>query len=308
MMKLVKTVIAAAALGCVAAAGAQTAQKKHASSNNAVHTSASAPNPIPVLLPSKSEIEAALQRSFGYDPALLWTILDVKPAEIPGLVDVLVSVNRQQPFHMYMAPEMKHVIIGQMQPFGPNPFEPAREKLKAADGPTRGAAKPVIEIVEFSDLECPHCKAAVPVLDKLLTDFPQVRLTFQQFPLPASLHPWAMKAAEYADCAGRQDPQAFWKFVDSVFENQGSIALATSDDKLKELANAAGLDGEKLATCSTAAETESRVEKSMALGQSLGVNSTPTVFINGREIPGISPNAYDQLKQIVQFEIEHAGK
>lgn len=307
-MNLAKTLILTATLCCVATAGAQSAQKKHASSKNVAHTSASAPNPTPVLLPNKSQIEGALQRSYGYDPALLWTILDVKPAEIPGLVDVLVSVNRQQPFHMYMAPEMKHVIIGQMQPFGPNPFEPAREKLKAADGPTHGAAKPVIEIVEFSDLECPHCKAAVPVLEKLLTDFPQVRLTFQQFPLPASLHPWAMKAAEYADCASRQDPKAFWKFVDSVFENQGSIALATSDDKLKDLANATGLDGEKLATCATAPETESRVEKSMALGQSLGVNSTPTVFINGREIPGISPNAYDQLKQIVQFEIEHADK
>jgi protein-disulfide isomerase len=209
---------------------------------------------------------------------------------------------------MYMAPEMKHVIIGQMQPFGPNPFEPAREKLKAADGPTRGAAKPAIEIVEFSDLECPHCKAAVPVLEKLLTDFPQVRLTFQQFPLPATLHPWALKAAEYADCAGRQNTQAFWKFVDSVFENQGSIALATADDKLKELGSATGLDGEKLSACAATPETESRVEKSIALGQSLNVNSTPTVFVNGREVLGIANVPYEQLKSMVQFEIEHAGK
>ncbi|HKW75381.1 MAG TPA: thioredoxin domain-containing protein [Terriglobales bacterium] len=307
-MKLVNTFIFILVLCVVAAGAGQSTRKKQASAKNAAHTSTSTAAPSPVLLPSKTEIEAALQRSFGYDSALSWTILDVKPAEIPGLVDVLVSVNRQQPFHMYMAPEMKHVIIGQMQPFGANPFEPAREKLKAADGPSRGASKPVIEIVEFSDLECPHCKVAVPVLEKLLTDFPQVRLTFQQFPLPASLHPWAMKGAEYADCAGHQDPQAFWKFVDSVFENQGSIALATADDKLKEFANAAGLDGEKLAACAATPETESRVEKSIALGQSLNVNSTPTVFINGREIPGISPNAYDQLKQVVQFEIEHAGK
>lgn len=303
-MKLLKTFVLSAALCSIAAAGTQPSQRKQPSAKEVAHSS----TPSPVLLPSKTEIEAALQRSYGYDPGLSWTILDIKPAEISGLVDVLVSVNRQQPFHMYTTPEMKHVIIGQMQPFGLNPFEPAREKLKAADGPTRGAAKPVIEIVEFSDLECPHCKAAVPVLEKLLTDFPQVRLTFQQFPLPASLHPWAMKAAEYADCAGQQDPQAFWKFVDSVFENQGSIALPTADDKLKELANAVGLDGEKLAACAVTPETESRVERSVALGQSLNVNSTPTVFINGREIPGIGPNAYDQLKQVVQFEIEHAGR
>jgi protein-disulfide isomerase len=290
----------------VAVGVAQAAHRNQASAKSAAHTASSTPSPV--LLPSKTEIEAALQRSYGYDPGLSWTILDVKPAEIPGLVDVLVSVNRQQPFHMYTAPEMKHVIIGQMQPFGPNPFEPAREKLRAADGPTRGAAKPAIEIVEFSDLECPHCKAAVPVLEKLLADFPQVRLTFQQFPLPASLHPWAMKAAEYADCAGRQNTQAFWKFVDTVFENQGSIALATADDKLKELATAAGLDGEKLANCAATPETESRVEKSIDLGHSLDVNSTPTVFVNGREVLGIANVPYEQLKSMVQFEIDHAGK
>jgi protein-disulfide isomerase len=117
-----------------------------------------------------------------------------------------------------------------------------------------------------------------------------------------------MKAAEYADCAGQQDKEAFWKFVDSVFENQGGIAVATADDKLKQLATASGLDGEKLAACAASPEAESRVEKSMQLGQSLDVNSTPTVFINGRKLPGVSPNAYDQLKQIVQFEIEHAGR
>ena len=263
----------------------------------------------PVLLPSKEQIDAALQRAYGYDKGLTWSILDVSPSAIPGIVDVLVSANRGQPLHMYMSPNMKNVILGgELMPFGSNPFEPAREKLRAADGPTRGSSKPAIEIVEFSDLECPHCKAAAPILEKLLTDFPQVRLTFQQFPLPASLHPWAMKAAEYADCAGQQDKQAFWKYVDSIFENQGSIALATADDKLKELANVAGLDATKLSACATSPETEARVGKSLKLGQSLGVNSTPTVFVNGRKLPGISPSNYDQLKALVQFEIEHAGK
>jgi protein-disulfide isomerase len=180
--------------------------------------------------------------------------------------------------------------------------------LQAADGPALGPKTPVISIVEFSDLQCPHCKAAQPIVEKLAADFPQVRIVFQQFPLPASLHPWAMEAAEYTDCAARVNPAAFWKYLDAIFENQGSIALATADDKLKELATAAGLDAEKIASCAAAAGTEARVKKSMALGQSLDVNQTPTLFINGRRLLGVTDTPYDQLKKLVQFEMDHAGK
>ena len=285
----------------------KTASTKPAKSTSA-KTPAAANTAPPVLLPSKEEIDTGLKRTFGYDPAISWTIYDIKPAAIPGLVDVLVSMNKQNPVHLYVSPDRQYAVAGEIIPFGPNPFAPAREKLKAADGPTQGAAKPVIEIVEFSDLECPHCKKAAPILDKLVTDFPQVQLTFQQFPLPATLHPWALKAAEYADCAAQHDKAAFWKYVDSIFENQGSIAAATADDKLKELATATGLDATKIASCAATPETEARVNKSLQFGQSLDINQTPTVFINGRRVLGIGDIPYDQLKNLVQFEIDHAGK
>lgn len=285
-------------------AGKSGSKKKNISGAPAVATS----TPPPVLLPSKEEIETGLKRTFGYDPAISWTIYDIRPAAIPGLVDVLVSMNKQNPVHLYVSPNTPYAVAGEMIPFGPNPYAPEREKLKAADGPTQGAAKPVIEIVEFSDLECPHCKKAAPILDKLVTDFPQVQLTFQQFPLPATMHPWALKAAEYADCAAHQNKDAFWKYIDSIFDNQGSIAAATADDKLKELATATGLDATKLAACAAEPDTQARVNKSLQFGQSLEVNQTPTVFINGRRVLGIGDIPYEQLKNLVQFEIDHAGR
>ncbi|HZE80485.1 MAG TPA: thioredoxin domain-containing protein, partial [Candidatus Polarisedimenticolia bacterium] len=136
----------------------------------------------------------------------------------------------------------------------------------------------------------------------------QVRFTFQQFPLPASLHPWALKAAQYADCAGQMDKDAFWKYVDAIFENQGGIALATADDKLKELAAANGLDATKIAACAASPQTDARIKKSLELGQSLNVNQTPTMLVNGRAVLGFANIPYDNLKQLVQFEIDHAGK
>ncbi|HYL10990.1 MAG TPA: thioredoxin domain-containing protein [Candidatus Acidoferrales bacterium] len=283
------------------------AQKSDARRRPAAKSPAAAP--AETKLPSKEDIEAGLQRTLGYDRSVGWEIFDIRPSIIPGVAEVIVSINKQPPNRLFISPDGQNaIVVGDIIPFGPNPFAPARAKLRAADGPALGPDAPVISLVEFSDLECPHCKAAQPILEKLASDFPQVRIVFQQFPLPASLHPWAMKAALHADCAAQTSTEAFWKFTDSIFENQGSIALATADDKLKELATAAGLDAEKIAACAAAPETEARVKKSMDLGQSLEVTETPTVFINGRRVKGVATIPYDQLKNLVQFEIEHAGK
>ena len=259
-------------------------------------------------VPSKEEVEAALKRTLGYDPGVAWTVYDIRPSVFPGLTEILVSFNKQDPVRIYWDPENQNAVIGQLLPLGSNPYAPARAILKAADGPAIGAQTPVIQMVEFSDLECPHCKVAQPIMEKLAADFPQVRYIFQQFPLPASMHPWAMKAAQYADCAAQLNPAAFWKYIDSIFQNQGSIALATADDKLKELATAAGLDAQKISACAASPQTEARVKKSMSLGESLEVTQTPTIFLNGRRVLGIGDIPYEQLKTLVQFEIDHAGK
>jgi protein-disulfide isomerase len=315
MIKLTTTALLTFILLVFGIANAQTAPaKKQTASPKKPSTSSASAAASPqsaqkkAALPTVEEVETSMKRSFGYDPGVTWQILDIKESSIPGLAEILVSMNKQQPVHLYLATGTQTAIAGQMIPFGPDPFAAARASLKGAFGPSRGGENPPIDIVEFSDLECPHCKVAQPVLAKLFADFPQVRFIFQQFPLPASMHPWALKAAQYADCAGQMDKDAFWKYVDSIFENQGGIALATADDKLKELATAAGYDAQKISTCAASPETDARIKKSQALGATLDVNETPTVFINGRRVSGIANIPYDNLKQLVQFEIDHAGR
>ncbi len=298
----------AAALFVLAILSPARAQKSGAQPRPAAKPAA-APAPSETKLPGKAEIDAALQRTLGYDRSLSWEILEIRPSPLPGVAEVRVSINKQPPNRLFISPDGQNaVVVADVIPFGPNPFAHAREVLKAADGPARGPQTPSISIVEFSDLECPHCKAAQPIVGKLAADFPQVRFVFQQFPLPATLHPWAMKAAQYTDCAGRAGGEAFWKYVDSIFEVQGGIVETTAADKLKELATAAGLDAEKISACAASPETDARIKKSLDLGQSLEVNETPTVFVNGRRVKGIASIPYDQLKNLVQFEIDHAGK
>jgi protein-disulfide isomerase len=153
-----------------------------------------------------------------------------------------------------------------------------------------------VTVVEFSDLQCPHCKDAQPTLDRLMSEDKDVRVIFQSFPLP--MHDWAAKAAAYADCVSRSSNDAFWKFISSIYASQSDITAANADEKLSGLADSAGVKGAEIAACAAKPETTSRVEKSVALGKELNVDSTPTFYVNGRKIPAVP---YEVLKKLVDF-------
>jgi len=254
-------------------------------------------------LPSEETINAFMHQMFGYQPDVKWQITSVKPSEAEGLaeVDLVMSTPQgQQGNKIYVSSDGKHALVGDIIPFGSRPFDQANaELLKGMNGPARGPATAPVTIVEFSDLQCPHCKDAEPIMDKLMGDEKNAKLVYQNFPLPS--HDWAQKAAAYADCVGRNNNDAFWKFIGSVFESQTDINAANADEKLTGLADKAGVKGSDIATCSTKPETTSRIEHSVALGKSVDVNSTPTVFVNGRKIGSITAIPYDILKSIVEF-------
>jgi len=190
--------------------------------------------------------------------------------------------------------------VGEIIPFGDHPFAALKNELAAkAKGPSRGPADSPVTIVEFSDMQCPHCKAAQPVLDKLLTDEPNARLIFENFPLP--MHDWANKAAAYNDCVGRQSKEAFWKFAASVYESQAEITAATADEKLTSLAEKAGVKGSEIAACAAQGETLARVQSEVVLGQAVEVTATPTIFINGRRVADLGGLPYEVLKGLVEF-------
>lgn len=278
-----------------ALAGAQQKPTSHAS---AKPESSKASTP----LPSEEVVNAFMHQMFGYDSSLSWKITRIKPAEAEGLAEVNVTIQGPQGAQaqkFYVSPDGRHAVIGQILPFGVHPFDAARKELeKSAHGPSRGPATAPVTLVEFSDLQCPHCKEAQPTLDKLASEDNNVRIVFQNFPLP--MHDWAKKGAEYADCIGHTSNDAFWKFVESIYGAQSDITAANADDKLKGFADAAGVSGADIAACAAKPETETRVQHSIDLGESLDVNSTPTIFINGRSLSaGGIP--YEILKKIVDF-------
>jgi len=279
-------------------AGAQQTPAAHPAAAKATAATKAAAT----ILPSEETVSAFLQQTFGYDSSLSWKIVSIKPAEADGLaeVDAVISGSQgAQSQKFYVTPDGKHAVVGEILPFGAHPYDVARKELeKGMNGPSHGPADAPVTVVEFSDLQCPHCKEAQPTLDKLMAEKPDVRVVFQNFPLP--MHDWAAKAAAYADCVGRTSNVAFWKFIQSVYAAQSDITVANADEKLTSFADGAGVKGTEMAACAAKPETTTRVERSETLGTFLNVTSTPTIFINGRKLTaGGIP--YEVLVKLVDF-------
>ena len=262
-------------------------------------------------LPNEATVDSFLRQMFGWNDNLTWKVAEIKPAEAQGFAEVSAVFNTpqgQQVFRIYVTPDQRFALTGDLIPFGADPFTAARADLKVANGPVHGAADAAVTIVEFGDLECPACKAAQPNITKLMQEEPKAKLIFQNFPLE-TLHKWALLGAKYLDCVGRENNDAVWKFISTAYEHQGEITPETAETMLKGYAKDAGADPAAVSACVAQPETEKRVRESLALGQKLGVTSTPTFFINGRKVVGFGNNTpYEVVKSMVDFNVNSSTK
>lgn len=261
---------------------------------------------------AQSNVPEATVRSFigqmiGYDNGVTVKSVSTKPAEAPGFTEVTVLLNTaqgDQVLNFFVSPDGKFALIGQLMDFGADPFVRYRAALQKADGPSKGPKNAPVTIVEFADLECPACKAALPSIEKMQTENANVRVIFQNFPLE-KLHPWAARAALYVDCLKTDDVVA-WKFIDGVYEHQQDINEQNADDSLKKYAGEAGADAAKTAGCIADPKTRANVQASEKLGEGLAITSTPTLFINGRKVSSFNSLPAETFKQLVDFAAKNA--
>jgi protein-disulfide isomerase len=279
---------------------ASLAPAQTATAKSAAKPPSSAPS---TNLPSEATVDSFLQQTFGYQHDVSWKISSIKLAPVPGLAEVTVviaSPQGQQLSRFYVAADGEHALVGDIIPFGAKPFEAAKTALdRGITGPERGPKDAPVTIVEFGDLQCPACKVAQPTIEGLVAAAPNARFVFQNFPL--DMHNWAAKGAGYADCVGRASNDAFWKFVAKTYETQADITAENADEKLTALADGAGVTGADIAACAVKPETKARVDASLALGKSVDVTGTPSLFINGRKIGNISQVPAETLKGLVEF-------
>lgn len=267
------------------------------------------PSNFTAAAPTKADVEAFLHTSWGYDPNRVWEVYAIQKTPAAGISKVVVLVaekqNPQQIANLtfFVTPDGRHLISQEaVLDFGPRPYaENYRILQQRADGPFEGAASKQFELVEFADFQCPHCKEAEPIAQRLMKDFPQARFVFETFPL-VNIHPMAYKAAAWGNCVAQQNGSpAFFKYADSVFAAQSELEGQGADQALRNAATAAGADPDKIAACADSPAGKAAVDASLRLAQDLNVDETPTLFIDGRSVPMMAL-PYEQLKRIVEYQ------
>lgn len=159
-------------------------------------------------------------------------------------------------------------------------------------------ANAAVVVVEYADFECPACRGAQhaiikPMLEKYGS---QIRYEFHHFPL-ASIHRYAMEAAEAAECAA--DQGKFWEFVDYSYEHQEEL----SRDALDMWGEVLGLDTALYDRCRASHIKRDLVQSEYTSGKALGVGGTPTFFVNGVKVE----NKIDAIGAAIEAALGNAG-
>lgn len=251
--------------------------------------------------------EAFVRVLFGWGPDVKVSLGPLAASKSPEYYTVPVSVileGHKEAGEVYVSKDGKTLLRGEIFDMATDPFAANRAKIHVDGSPTKGPADASVTLVEFSDFECPHCRALWEAMKAVEARYPQIRIVYKDFPL-TNIHPWAQTAALGGRCAFEQSPAAFWKVEDSIFDNQDVLSPENVWDKLVEFATGAGLNADTFKACMASPEAAKAVDASHAEGVALGVDSTPTVYINGRPVVGGDENA---LVQYINFELATAKK
>jgi len=256
----------------------------------------------PVSAETQKSIEAFLRNYFALGPDIKITVGTPKEIGNSGLSEVPIDVKSSEgsdTVKMYLTKDGRYLLRGELNDLTADPLAANIAKFNLTNAPVFGDPKATITIVEYSDFECPVCRSLHDVLRGLLPKYPQVKVVFKDFPLEA-LHPWARTAAIAGRCAYQQDPKAFWKLYDLIYDNQEVISASNAWDKMLEYAGRSGLNVDTFKSCMSSPQASGEVDASLNNGKELDVRSTPTVFVNGRRINGADPHV---LQQYIDYEL-----
>ena len=258
----------------------------------------------------KPTMEAFVRHLLLWNPQVQISVGDPEPAPIRGFKKVTVTGTYQKTSVdeiFYVSDDGRKIVRGAIYDAALSPFDEQLKKLKTDLSPSLGTPGAKVVIVVFTDYQCPHCRELAKSLrENLLKNYPSdVRLYLKEFPLEA-IHPWAKTAAIAGRCVYRQDAQAFWDYHDFVFDGQDSLTLDNLKAKVLEWAATKSLDTIQLGACIDTRATEGEVNRTIAEARALGVNQTPSLFINGRPLTGNVP--WETLKYYIDYELEYAKK
>jgi protein-disulfide isomerase len=246
------------------------------------------------------KIERQIRSYYKIPPEVHLLIGPPSPsAEFPNYQSLVVTVDsgdKKQDLTFLVSKDGSSMMRMTKFDLTKDPFAETMSKIDTSGRPTRGAKASKVVVVSFDDFECPFCSRMHQTL------FPQIfkdygdRVTFVYKDYPMEMHPWAMHAAVDANCLAAQSGDAYWDFADYVHAKQHEVsnektpgARLEALDKLTMLQGQKhNLDVVKLQSC-IKAQDETAVKASVKEGDGIGVDATPTLFVNGEKIDGAVP-------------------
>lgn len=267
--------------------------------------------PAPAI--DKARIEGFLRHLMLWGPQIQVSLSDPRPSGVPGLYELRVAASYQQASveeSFLVSADGKHIVRGSLFRTDEPPYAADAARIRTEGHPAIGAepaGKPPLQLVVFSDFQCNFCREEARSLrENLPKAYPgQFRLVFRDLPLD-QIHPWARPAAIAGRCAFRQSGDLFWKYHDWIFDRQSEIKADNLRAKALEWLKSAGGDEQAFSACLDSPEPAREVAASVAEARRLRIQSTPTLYVNGRPIAGNIPWA--QLKSILDLELEFAKK
>jgi protein-disulfide isomerase len=230
------------------------------------------------------------------------TLLWVRKTRYEGMYEANFSIRvgrREGRRSFYFDKEAKHFVTGPVYTVGE--IHRARidpRQMSLLGRPSRGHEDATVTIVEYSDFQCPYCALAAPGIKGFLKrNKGKVRLVFKHLPL-TQLHDWAFDAAVISECAGLQDPDAFWLFHDYLYDSRAELKKENLNAKSRKFAEVINLDREKFDLCVANEEPKARIDQDLSEASSYGFTATPTFVIEDVVLVGNQPISV--LEEVVQ--------
>ena len=276
----------------------------------------SAPTTSSVPADINKAIEREVRAHYSLPPDVKVILGPLRSSEFPNfdaLNITFASPTKKQDFEFLLSRDHKTLVRITKMDLTADPYADVMKKIDVAGRPTRGAKNSKVTIVNYDDFECPFCSRMHSTLfPGILAEYgDRVLFIYKDYPLE-EIHPWAVHAAVDANCLATQNGDAYWDYADYLHGNQHAISAEKNRDgqnaeldKLASLqAQKHNLDVAKLQAC-TKAQDDKAVRASMREAEGLGVEATPTMFVNGQTMDGAVPA--DEVRMALDQALKDAG-
>jgi len=261
-------------------------------------------------------IERRVRAHYSLPPDVKVIIGTVRASEFPNYDAMTVTFagpSKKQDFEFLLSHDHKTLLRMTKMDLTTDPYADVMKKIDVRGRPTRGNKGAKVTLVNYDDFECPFCsKMHETLFPGLLKDYgDRVLFIYKDFPLE-EIHPWAVHAAVNANCLASQNVEAYWDYIDYLHANQHAITDKKGHDgqnaeldKLATLqAQKHNIDVPRLQAC-VKTQDEKGVRASMQEGEALGVEATPTMFINGEKLDGAVPP--EDVRNALDRALKDAG-